>query len=367
MYLKNVILSLTLWGLLLPTDAVSKLITITGDQLNVRSGPGRRYDIVEIVNTDEKFEIIEENNGWYQISVEGTIGWIPEKATRSIAADDIQRLLEQADDYFYRQQFTTPPEANAHDIYRQVLQQEPENPHALKKIQQMAKTYKTWADAAYEKDEEQKARVFYQRYLFLVPGDRDVEDLLRKIETPGLPSEASLRITRLRNEPMALARQDIVQMIQKHRFHHPADWSKYDLSPSITGDFQHEYVLKDFQGVQVIIDYATRLMWQQTGPDKPMTWQNAYRYIEQLNTEGYAGFSNWRLPTIEELASLLEERKTQEDLFLDAIFGPIPLWCWSADKAPTTKTAWYISFNSGGIQQHTTENTAFVLAVRSYE
>jgi hypothetical protein len=156
-------------------------------------------------------------------------------------------------------------------------------------------------------------------------------------------------------------------MIQTYRFNHPADWSKYGLSESITGNFQHDYQRKNAHGVSIVIDYATGLMWQHRGAEHPLSLENARKYIEQLNTTQYAGFSDWRLPTIEELASLLEPDKSSQNLYLDPIFGSIPLWCWSADKAPAPNTAWYISFNSGGIQQHTIENAIFVLAVRSNE
>ncbi len=354
-----------LLSLFFSTDVYAGTLTITSDRLNVRSGPGRTYNIVEVVNANEKFEILQEKDGWYQISVEGVVGWISGKGTSNTPEEGIQELLRKADQYFYQQQFTTPPDANAHDIYRQVLQRAPENEHALKRIRQMAKTYKVWAESAYEKEEYRKAKIFYQRYLFLVPEDQEVEKLLKKIEKPGRTSSSPLRILRLRSTPETLSKQQITQMIRKYRFHHPADWSKYGLSISITGDIQHDYDLRKSDGIPVVIDHATGLMWQQNGPADPMTWQNAQAYINQLNVTHYAGYSDWHLPTLEELASLLEFEKQHGNLYLARVFGSTPLWCWSADKTPSPNTAWYISFNSGGIQQHSTENSVFVIAVRS--
>lgn len=364
---KRVYLCSFLFMMILNTQIYAKSLTITSSHLNVRSGPGRTYDVVEVVNKNEKFELLQEKDGWYQISVEGTVGWISGKGTAIVPEKGIQELLNQADQYFYRQQFTTPPEANAYDIYWKVLQKDPKNAYALKRIKQMTKTYRVWADKAYEKGDYRKAKIYYQRYLFLNPKDQEVEELLKKLENPVLGSEASLRIVHLRPDPEILTKQKITRMIQKYRFHHPADWSKYGLSASITGDFRHDYELKTVHGVKVVIDYASRLMWQQTGPEQALNWQDAHKYITYLNTTQYAGFSDWRLPTIEELASLLEPEKDQGNLYLASVFGSKSLWCWSADKSPTPNMAWYISFNSGGIQQHTIENTAFVLAVRSHE
>ena len=171
-----------LWGsmlmilFILNTESHAKILTITGIQVNVRSGPGRTYDVVEVVYKNEKFEILGDQDGWYKISVEGTIGWVSGKAITLTADTTIQEMLQQADRYFSRQQFTTPPEANAFDIYREVLRKDPKNAHALKKIEQMAKTYKTWAERAHQRGDERKAKIFYQRYLFIVPEDQEARD-----------------------------------------------------------------------------------------------------------------------------------------------------------------------------------------------
>ena len=187
----------------------AETVTITAERLNVRSGPGRTYDVVEVVNTHEKFEILQEQDGWYQISVEGMIGWISRKGTTRSVSTGLQELLLQADRYFTQQQFTTPPEANAYDLYREVLRRDPENTHAMKKINQMAKTYKVWATNAYEKGEYQKAKIFYQRYLFLIPDDQEVMTLLKKIGQADFSTDAPLHIVRLRREPAIQSNQQI--------------------------------------------------------------------------------------------------------------------------------------------------------------
>ena len=56
----------------------------------------------------------------------------------------------------------------------------------------------------------------------------------------------------------------------------------------------------------VVTDSKTGLMWQKT-TEVTDTWKEALEYCENLN---YAGFSDWRLPNINELASLLNYDKT---------------------------------------------------------
>jgi serine/threonine-protein kinase len=117
-----------------------------------------------------------------------------------------------------------------------------------------------------------------------------------------------------------------------------------------------------------VADYATNLMWQHSSSPPPVTWKDAHAYIQQLNTMRYGGYADWRLPTLEELASLLEPTKSQKNMYLDPVFGTTQLWCWSADPAASSQeTAWYVSFSSGGIQPHHIQNSAFVLAVRTFQ
>ncbi len=343
----------------------AETVVITGEHLNVRSGPGRTYDIIDVAHKHERFEALERQEGWIRISVEGMVGWVPEAATDAVADTTIQDLLAQADSYFQRQQFTTPADANAYDIYRKVLHIQPDNVHAQKRIQQMARTYKIWAEHAKNSDDLEKATIFYQRYLYLIPDDAEIQRALHSLKRPDSIQESSLKILRLRHESATLSQQHIVHMIQQYHFHHPSDWSKYGLAPSMTGHFRHEYTRDHSHGIPIIHDHATQLMWLEKGPDKALTWRHAVEYVKRLNQQATAGYTDWRLPTIEELASLMEAQKTSSGLYLDPIFGSQTLWCWSADRSSTDDSAWLISFNRGGIQQHTMENTAFMLAVRS--
>lgn len=56
-------------------------------------------------------------------------------------------------------------------------------------------------------------------------------------------------------------------------------------------------------GDGTLTDMVTGLMWQQTGPAEPMNWQEALAYCEALE---FAGHSDWRLPDVNELQSLVD-------------------------------------------------------------
>ena len=82
-----------------------------------------------------------------------------------------------------------------------------------------------------------------------------------------------------------------------------------------------------------ITDLEKKLMWKQIDiyQEKKIwiNWDDSQSYLEKFNKEAYAGFSNWRLPTREELKSLYEEDKdvpwkyywTENVIHIDPIFG----------------------------------------------
>ncbi len=53
-------------------------------------------------------------------------------------------------------------------------------------------------------------------------------------------------------------------------------------------------------------------MWARAGNiAERMNWDNAFKFIEQLNGQKYAGYSDWRLPTKEELETLVNSATSQ--------------------------------------------------------
>lgn len=146
----------------------------------------------------------------------------------------------------------------------------------------------------------------------------------------------------LRNTPLRLETDDLKKMLRKHNFH---DWYlNYD------GDFNNQFT---DNGDGTVADEATGLVWEKVGSWRRMNLTKAHAYIDHLNRKKFAGRSDWRLPTVEEAASLIERNSSSRDwLFIDTIFGEKDgNWldaCWTSDSLRpilgADHTAWIVSF-----------------------
>ena len=104
-------------------------------------------------------------------------------------------------------------------------------------------------------------------------------------------------------------------------------------------------------------------MWHQSGSNKYMKWNKAKEWVRSLNSRGYAGHHDWRLPTVEEAASLLESNK-RNDLYIDPIFSNKHKWIWTGDRY-RSEAAWNVFFNSGDVLWDYIVNDSSVRPVRS--
>jgi len=102
------------------------------------------------------------------------------------------------------------------------------------------------------------------------------------------------------------------------------------------------------KGDPTVNDRATDLLWQQDGSDFPMTWHEAHGYVQRLNRERFADRSNWRLPTVDELSSLLTETGQATDWCIEPVFSQDKRLIWSADRSSFV-AAWYVSVDMGFI------------------
>ncbi len=120
------------------------------------------------------------------------------------------------------------------------------------------------------------------------------------------------------------------------------------------------------KGDRIVIDFATGLIWQQSGSKDFKNYFKAQKYIEQLNRKQFGGYKNRRLPTLEEGMSLLESSKKNIKLYNDPVFSSVQAWVWTADGF-SKNAPWVVGFNNGICygSHHTDLSDSYVRAVCS--
>lgn len=96
----------------------------------------------------------------------------------------------------------------------------------------------------------------------------------------------------------------------------------------------------------VVLDRATHLIWQRAGSEDPLEWHEAHAYVHRLNTELFGGRSVWRLPTVNELFSLLKPVTLDRDECIEGLLGHTDKCLWSADRR-SFAAAWYVNGELG--------------------
>lgn len=194
----------------------------------------------------------------------------------------------------------------------------------------------------------------------------ELQEKIRKLS----PQEAKLRPESPKNKPIpifkplfrskpeTLSEDDVKKMLKEKDF--------FDKYKNETGHgFNNQYEEKNIKGAKVILDRASGLMWQQSGSDNYMPFEDAEAYIKKLNADKFAGFDDWRLPTLEEAMSLMEPEKNKAGLYVDDRFDATQQWIWTADPVAGGSLRWVVDFRNGYCDDHYIYYSRCVRLVRS--
>lgn len=129
------------------------------------------------------------------------------------------------------------------------------------------------------------------------------------------------------------------------------------------------------QGAMVITDAHSNLMWTQQISSE-VEYDEAVKVAETRNALRHAGFNDWRIPTLEELSSLMMDkvrdgRRCHDqgydgDVCIDPSFKTESQFFWSCDRRKDDAgTRWGIMYKANVPQHYSMWRTAAVLLVRS--
>ncbi len=117
-----------------------------------------------------------------------------------------------------------------------------------------------------------------------------------------------------------------------------------------------------------VVDQITGLEWQRTAlPVNEMDWPSALSYCENLNLGGQ---SDWRMPSIKELHSLVDDTAAASPVINTSVFGATKAgFYWSAtpELDPAKTDAFGVQFVTGITATQTTNSTGLTRCVRIYK
>jgi len=146
-----------------------------------------------------------------------------------------------------------------------------------------------------------------------------------------------------------------------------AKYGFFDSSRNAAGSFVNDFVNNN-NGT--VTDKTTGLMWQRGGSSGTLDNWGAKSYIEQLNKQRFAGYSDWRMPTVEELASLLNTN-SGGGVHMGSVFEKKQSACWTVDQCDADSSfhlgVWIINFKQGQIQQAAYKKPSFAVNFPSYQ
>jgi len=162
---------------------------------------------------------------------------------------------------------------------------------------------------------------------------------------------------KLRSKPKKLREHDVKKMLSQNNYF---DRNWYWMGTGL----QHEYSQHEHEDSMIILDNTTDLIWQQSGSNNEITFDNAVYYVTYLNNMKYYNKTGWRLPTLEEAMSLVDPSRKNGDLFIDPLFNNQQTWIWTIDTSDDP-IPWVISFYDGSCIHYGLRTLNYVRAVNT--
>jgi hypothetical protein len=114
---------------------------------------------------------------------------------------------------------------------------------------------------------------------------------------------------------------------------------------------------------EAVLDRETGLVWEQSPDTSTENWGNASYHCLNLAKGGKKG---WRLPTVDELTSLVDPTQSNPALPAGHPFSDVQSSdYWSATtNANNATNVWAANFNDGNVDNNDKSNTHYVWCVR---
>lgn len=115
-----------------------------------------------------------------------------------------------------------------------------------------------------------------------------------------------------------------------------------------------------------VLDTATGLMWEAHPTNKRYRWDDIGQRAAEANADGLCGHSDWRVPNIDELKSLVKKGVGSPTIDTEHFPNTPASYFWSSSpSADFSSFAWSINFYNGSDGNSYKYSAEYVRLVRS--
>ena len=129
--------------------------------------------------------------------------------------------------------------------------------------------------------------------------------------------------------------------------------------------YPQSFTVKTVSGKNIVVDNNTGLEWQQTISEDSFIWKDALSHCENLE---YGGYSDWRLPTPQELLTIVDNSKYA--LTIDSTYFPNmknTFWTGQENSGDTSRGFYFSAYYGGVWRDKLKTETSNVICVRGNE
>ncbi len=169
----------------------------------------------------------------------------------------------------------------------------------------------------------------------IIPIEEDQEERVGDSGLPGAgDSLPELQFIVLPSAPAEMSEEEVVTLVKEYDF--------VDHERNLDGTFSN-YFVDNGDGLTVT-DRVTGLMWQRSGADI-MSHRSMRNELKKVNDEKFAGFDDWRFPSMAEALSLMEREKSKEQFLHPCFSKEQPFVFVDATRKPGGY--WFVDFKHG--------------------
>lgn len=174
--------------------------------------------------------------------------------------------------------------------------------------------------------------------------------------------KAASGILQLRRQPdAALTASEVKSMLARFGFYCKETAITRQWSAPLGRGLNNQFVRRNSN--LIVHDQTTGLQWQQKG-SRRLNFESAKKYIARLNAERFAGFADWRLPTLEEAMSLMTPHSTVGGMHINPVFDAAQTYLWTADRDDKAHV-WFVDFSAGICYSKPADDINYLRAVRT--